>query len=75
MVLLRRRLLISALAGAAMDAAPRLPLAGTLVTLPNDSANRRFSIFYKGDRIGAHRVSNTPGSGETRVTTEIDLLP
>jgi hypothetical protein len=74
MVLSRRRLLISALAGAAMGAAPRLPLAATLVTLPSDSADRRFSIFYKGDRIGAHTVSNTPRSGVTRVTTEIDLL-
>lgn len=74
MVLLRRRLLISALAGAAMGAVPRLSFAGTPVTLPSDSANRRFSIFYKGDRIGAHTVSNTPETGETRVTTEINLL-
>lgn len=74
MVLARRKLLISALAGAALGALPRTPLARTLVTLPSDSANRRFSIFYKGDRIGAHTVSNTPATGGTRVTTEIDML-
>jgi len=69
----RRKLLISALAGAAMCAVPRLPLAETLVTLSNNSANRRFSIFYKGSKIGAHAVSST-ANGETRVTTEINLL-
>jgi hypothetical protein len=73
-VLPRRRLLISALAGTAIGTAPRVPFAASLVTLPSDSANRRFSIFYKGDRIGAHVVSNTPATGETRVTTEIDLV-
>jgi hypothetical protein len=74
MVLPRRKLLISALAGAAMCAVPRLPLAQTLVALPSNSANRRFSIFYKGNKIGAHTISNTAENGETRVTTEINLL-
>lgn len=74
MVMPRRKLLISALAGAALGVVPRLPLAATLVSLPSNSANRRFSIFYKGDKIGAHTISNTPATGETRVTTEINML-
>jgi hypothetical protein len=73
MLLPRRRLLISALVGAATCAVPRLPRAGTLVSLPSDSANRRFSIFYKDHKIGAHTVSNT-ANGETCVTTEINML-
>lgn len=73
MVLPRRKLLISALAGAAMCAVPRLPVAQTPVTLPSNSANRRFSIFYKGSKIGTHTISNTPENGETRVTTDINL--
>jgi hypothetical protein len=73
MLLPRRKLLISALAGAAMCALPRLPLAETLVTLPSNSANRRFWIFYKGNKIGAHTVSNM-ANGETRVTTEVNML-
>jgi hypothetical protein len=74
MMLPRRKLLISALAGAALAAAPHLPHARTAVTLPNDAANRRFSIFYKSDRVGAHTVSHSPATGETRVTTEINIL-
>jgi hypothetical protein len=70
----RRKLLISVLAGATLAAAPRLLRARTPVTLPNEAANRRFSIFYKGDKVGAHTVSHRSATGETRVTTEIDLL-
>lgn len=49
-------------------------LAAPAPVLPGDSANRRFSVFYKGDKIGAHTVVTTPGTGETRVTTEISLV-
>jgi hypothetical protein len=70
----RRGLLTAALAAAAVAAMPRSAFASTRVTLPSESANRRFSVFYKGDRIGAHTVSNAPATGETRVTTEIDLV-
>ena len=55
MVLPQRKLLISALAGAALAAVPRLPRARTPIALPNDAANRRFSIFYKGDRVPGFR--------------------
>lgn len=70
----RRRLLVAGLAGAALAAAPRWAFAGPPISLPSEAANRRFSIFYDGYRIGAHTISNTPENGETRVSTEIDLL-
>jgi hypothetical protein len=70
----RRTLLISAVAGAAGCALPRLARAAAPVILPSDAANRRFSVLYKGDRIGAHTVSHSTVTGETRVSTEIDLL-
>ncbi len=73
MELPRRKFLISALAGAAMCAMSPVSLAQTRVSLPRDSANRRFSIFYKGDRIGAHTVSAT-ANGEMRVTTHIKMV-
>jgi len=73
MELPRRKLLLSALAAAAMYAMPTVPLAQPRVSLPSDSTNRRFSIFYKGDRIGAHTVSTT-GNGEMRVTTDIKMV-
>jgi hypothetical protein len=70
----RRTLLISAIAGAAKYALPRLACASAPVVLPSGAANRRFSVLYKGDRIGAHTVSYSAATGQTRVTTEIDLL-
>jgi hypothetical protein len=71
--LARRTLLISAVAGAAECALSRFARAATPV-LSSDAANRRFSVLYKGDRIGEHRVSYSASTGEIRITTEIDLL-
>jgi len=68
----RRTLLVSAAAGAAEYALPRLARAAAPV-VPSDAANRRFSVFYKGDRIGTHAVSYAAAAGETRITTETDL--
>ena len=48
--------------------------AAPTVLLPGASHNRRFSVFYKGDKIGTHTVVATPETGETRVTTAIDLV-
>jgi hypothetical protein len=70
----RRSLLISGVAGAAGYALPRFARAAATVVLPSDAANRRFSILYKGGRIGAHTVSYSAATGQTRITTEIDLL-
>src|SRR6202040_695047 len=48
--------------------------AATAIVLPSAAGNRRFSVLYKGDRIGAHTVSYSSATGETRVNTEIHLL-
>lgn len=42
--------------------------------LPAAAGNRRFSVLYKGDRIGAHTVLYSPATGDTRVNTDIHLL-
>ena len=41
--------------------------------MPNAAANRRFSVRYKGIRIGTHTVSYLSATGETQIKTEIDL--
>jgi hypothetical protein len=69
----RRRLLISAIAGAVGCALPRVGRAAPTVVLPSAADNQRFSVLYKGDRIGAHTVAYSTAGGETRVVTEIDL--
>ncbi len=70
----RRALLISGVIGLTGGALPHRGMAKTAFVLPNEFANRRFSVFYKGDKIGAHTVLTTPETGETRVTTEIVLV-
>jgi uncharacterized protein DUF6134 len=70
----RRTLLISAVAAVADYALPRFACASAPVVLPSGAANRRFTVLYKGDRIGAHTVSYSATKGQMRVTTEIDLL-
>ena len=72
--LARRALLISGVAGLASAILPGVGTAQTRFALPSDSANRRFSVFYKGDNIGTHTVSNVPDIGEIRVDTEIVLV-
>jgi hypothetical protein len=70
----RRTLLVSALAGLTVCAVPGLGSAAASGVLPGKAANRRFSVFYKGNRIGAHTVSYSAATGQTRVTTRIDLV-
>lgn len=72
--LARRALLISGVVGVASAVLPRVGAAQTRFVLPSESANRLFSVFYKGDKIGTHTVSNAPDSGEIRVNTEIALV-
>jgi hypothetical protein len=52
----------------------RLAHAETAIVLPAASGNRRFSVLYKGKRIGAHTVLYSSATGLTRVDTEIHLL-
>jgi Family of unknown function (DUF6134) len=70
----RRALLVGGFSGAVSCAFPRIPHAATAIVLPTAAGNRRFSVLYKGDRIGAHTVSYSSATGETRVNTEIHLL-
>ena len=69
----RRTLLTSVLAGTTLCALPRVASAAVAIALPNEAANRRFSVLYKGARIGAHTISYSAATGQTRVTTEIGL--
>ena len=69
----RRALLMGGFAGAISWAFPPLAQAATAFVLPTAAANRRFSVLYKGFRIGTHNVSYSSATGETRVNTEIHL--
>src|ERR1700732_2885469 len=70
----RRALMMGGFAGAVSCAFPWVAHAATAIVLPTAADNRRFSVLYKGDRIGAHTVSYSSVTGETRVNSEIDLL-
>src|SRR5580693_10267562 len=69
----RRALLMGGFAGAASCAFPWVAHAATAIALPAAGGSRRFSVLYKGFKIGAHTVSYSPATGETRVDTDIDL--
>ena len=70
----RRTLLIGGVVALAASTLPGRCIAQASFILPSESANRRFTIFYKGDKVGAHTVSNSPENGETRVNTEIVIV-
>lgn len=72
--LARRTLLRAAGAAVAGCAWPGLARAVTAIVLPAASANRRFTVLYKGKRIGSHTVLYAPATGETRIATEIHML-
>jgi hypothetical protein len=44
------------------------------MVFPAIDGNRRFSVLYKGDKIGTHTVMYSSTTGETRIDTEIHLL-
>ena len=69
----RRALLAGGLAGAIGCVFPAAAHAATAIVLPTPAANRRFSVLYKGFRIGNHTISYSSATGETRVSTEIHL--
>ena len=70
----RRTFVVSVLAAAAVGALPRAAWPAAAGILPGEAADRRFSVLYKGDRIGAHVVRHFAATGQTRVTTDIDLV-
>jgi uncharacterized protein DUF6134 len=73
MSLHRRTLCMSAVAAAVASVIPRSAPAAPSITLPGDSANRRFSVLYNGDRIGRHIVRSTPVVEGIRVSTDVEL--
>jgi hypothetical protein len=70
----RRALLSLGAASLALCALPCLPFAASPIALPSDPANRRFTVLYKGGKIGTHTIVNTPTTGETHVRTQINLI-
>ena len=42
--------------------------------MPTASANRYFSVLYKGTKIGTHSIAYSSATGETTVSTDIRLL-
>ena len=69
----RRALLMGGLAGAVSCAFPPVSHASIAFVLPTATANRRFSVLYKGIRIGTHTISYSSATGETHVNTDIHL--
>lgn len=69
----RRAFLLAGLAGAVGCAFSRVARAATAVVLPAAAGDRRFTVLYKGSRIGTHTIAYSSVTGETRVNTEIHL--
>lgn len=42
--------------------------------MPVPAGDRRFTVFYEGNKIGTHTVLYSAATGETRVSTDIHLL-
>src|SRR4029077_12662864 len=69
----RREFLMNGFAGAVSCAFPLVSPAATALVLPTAGADRRFSVKYKGIKIGTHTISYSSATGETRVTIQINL--
>ena len=69
----RRTLVMGGFAAAINCAVPPVARAATAFVLPNPAASRRFSVRYKGIKIGTHTISYSSATGETHVKTEINL--
>jgi hypothetical protein len=70
----RRAILLAGLAGAVGCAFSRVARAAPAIVLPTAASDRRFTVLYKGSRIGTHTIAYSSVTGETRVNTEIHLL-
>src|SRR6516165_5260848 len=69
----RRAFVIGGFAAAVGCSVPPVARASTALVLPRAAANRRFSVLYKGNRIGTHAVSYSSATGEMLVETEIHI--
>jgi hypothetical protein len=65
---------MAGLAGAVSCALPRVSQAVTAIGSTVAADDRRFSVLYKGHKIGAHSVTYSSETREMRVDTEIHLL-
>ncbi len=65
---------MAGLAGAVGCAFPGISQAVTDIGSTVAADNRRFSVLYKGRKIGAHTITYSSETGEMRVDTEIHLL-
>ena len=70
----RRAMLVSAFAGVAACSLPGFARAYAAIVLPAVASSRRFGVFYAGDRIGVHAITYFPATGDTKISTEIDLV-
>ena len=70
----RRAVLMAGLAGAVTYALPASGRAATAVGSASAEGSRRFSVLYKGHKIGTHAVIYSSQSGEMLVDTEIHLV-
>ena len=69
----RRAFVIGGFAGAVCCSVSPVVRAATALVLPRAAPNRRFSVLYKGNRIGTHAVSYSSATGEMLVETEIHI--
>jgi hypothetical protein len=69
----RRAFVTGGFAAAVGSSVPLVAREATALVLPTTAANQRFSILYKGHRIGTHAVSYSSATGERLVKTEIDI--
>jgi hypothetical protein len=69
----RRAVLVRGFAGTVVCAVPVVARAATALVLPTAAPDRRFSVLYKGFKIGTHAISYSSATDETRVSTEIHL--
>jgi hypothetical protein len=69
----RRAFAIGGFAAAVGCSVPPVARAATALVLPRAAPNRRFSVLYKGNRIGTHAVSYSSATGEMLVETEIHI--
>jgi Family of unknown function (DUF6134) len=70
----RRALLAAAMAETTLSLLP-CPARGAAAVEPSsDLVDRRFAVLHDGVRIGAHTIAYSRATGDTRVTTTIDLV-
>jgi Domain of unknown function (DUF6134) len=69
----RRQVLKAGVAGAISCAVPAIALAQTSIVMPAATDDRHFSVIYKGSKIGTHTILYSTDTGETHITTNINL--